>query len=299
MYTKIKPKSIYELPTYIKIIAGVVIFILFTITFLFFPTASVDWHYTFYPVSQLPLHPYDIRTFVNLPWTAIILYPLNFFSENFGLAINASLNTMIIVLLIFKRKGSAVSLILTLTSFPFLSLLANGSIEWIPALGFLLQNGYGIPMILTKPQSGIFVVFTWFRSAKKKWLFFMPSILVIIVSFYAWGNWIGELISNVQYMSNLHIGLFTVSISPFPWGIPFGLALIYYILKYKPQHSELLGTLSTFFFVPYFVPHSLTILFALLAISYRRIAIASWVLLWLHPILIHWGTFIQILGFQH
>ena len=240
--------------------------------------------------------PKIILLFINLTPSVYSVCSVVSFCSRLSLAINASLNMTIIGLLVVKRKGNILALVLTLTSFPFLSLLANGSIEWIPALGFIFQNQYGIPLLLTKPQSGIFSTLSWIQSAKHKGLFILPTVLITAVSFFVWKNWLEAILANIQYMNNAKIGLFTVSVSPFPWGIPLGLGLIYYVLKYKPKNSELFGTLSTFFLVPYFVPHSLTILFALLSVSYRRIAIVSWLLLWLYPFLNHWGYFLHMLG---
>jgi len=296
MLDTIKTKSIYELPLYQKIVSVIIVFIFVIVIFYIFPAQSTDWHFTFYPVSKILLHPYSVKTFVNPPWTTLLLYPLHFYSVDISQAINTSINFIVIGLLVVKRKGDLLSLVLILTSFPFLSLLANGSIEWIPALGFILQNGWGLLLLLAKPQSGILAALAWFTSAKNKHLFFVPAILTLILSFIVWGNWPAEMIANIRYMDNAKYGLFTVSVYPWPWAIPLGLGLIFYILKYKPSNSEILGTLATYCLVPYFVPHSLIIPFALLSISHRRLSILFWVLLWLYPILSNWVIFIQILG---
>jgi len=288
-------KSIYELPLYLKFILIFIFFICGVGIFTLFSPAAMDWRSTFYPVSQIPFHPYQIKTFINLPWTALFLYPLHFFSENISAAINSSLNLVIIALLVIKRKGDLLSLVLTLTSFPFLGLLANGSIEWIPALCFIFQNSWGIPLLLAKPQSGFFAILAWFSPIKKKVLFLLPATLTIALSFIIYGNWLSKMIANILYMK---ISLFTVSISPFPWAIPLGLGLIFLILKYKPKDSEILGALATFCLVPYFVAHSLTILYALLSVSHRRLAILVWFLLWAFAILSKWSIFIHIIGLQ-
>jgi len=296
MLNSIKTKSIQEIPVYQKIILGLVVFTFFCIIFYFFPPSSGDWRFTFGPAASIPLHPYSINTFNYPPWTVLILYPIHFFSMDVSQAINASLNLVVIGLLILKRKGDALAVVLTLTSFPFLALLTNGSLEWIPALGFLLQNGWGLPLLMVKPQSGILAAWSWFTSAKNKILFVIPAIATLIISFFIWGNWPKEMIASLRYMDSAKIGPSTVNVSPWPWAIPVGLGLIFYILKYKPGNSEILGALATYCLVPYFVPHSLIILFALLSISHRRLSILFWVLLWIYPILTHWALFIQILG---
>ena len=170
-------------------------------------------------------------------------------------------------------------------SYPFLLLLANGSIEWLPALGFILQNAWGLPLVLTKPQSGGIGTLAWFLPVKKKLVFLVPAFITIIASFIIWGNWFGAIITNIRYINAAKVVSFTAGISPFPWAIPLGLGIIFYVFKYKPDQSEILGALATFCLVPYFVPHSLTILFALLSVSHRRVAIFFWLLLWLFVIL--------------
>ena len=108
---------------------------------------------------------------------------------NMGVAIIASLNLFVIGLLVIKRKGDGLALFLTLTSYPLLALIANGSLEWIPALGFIFQNGWGLPLLMVKPQSGILAALAWFMAAKNKALFFIPAVLTILLSFVIWGNW--------------------------------------------------------------------------------------------------------------
>jgi hypothetical protein len=298
MINSVRKKSIYELPLYLKLIIGLCVFAIGVVVFLIAPTYAMDWRFAFSLVSRVPLNPYSVTAFFNPPWTALILYPLHFLPQDIGLAVNLSLNVVIIGLLVIKRKGDLLALVLTLTSFPFLSLLANGNIEWMPALAFIFQNGYGIPFLLAKPQSGVFAALAWFQKAKNKWVFILPGLITVVLSFIIWKNWLLAILANIHYANANKLGLFTVSASFFPWLIPLGLGLLYYVFKYKPVDSEILGTLATFFLVPYFVVHSLTILFALISISHRRIALACWALLWAYPILGHWATFIHLLGFR-
>lgn len=264
-----------------KIISVIIIFISCIAIILLFPPPPGDWQTNFYPVSKIPLHPYIIRTFNYPPWTALILFPLGFFSEYASSVINSCLNIIVIGLLVVKRKGDVFSLILTLTSFPFIALIANNNIEWIPALGFILQNGWGLPLLLTKPQSGIFALLSWLTLVKNKMLFLVPTIIIIIISFIVWGNWIASVLESIKFWNLLNADLYHYNLSLFPWTIPIGLGLIFFILKNKPKESEILGVLATFCLLPYFASQALIILFALISVSHRRIAIISWIFLWL------------------
>jgi hypothetical protein len=113
----------------------------------------------------------------------------------------------------------------------------------------------------------------------------------VLASFLIWGNWLSKIEVNVQ-----KIGVSNWNISIFPWAIPIGLGLIFYMLKYKPANQELYGTLATLCIVPYFAPYSLTIFFALISVRHRRIAAIFWVLLWAYPIILSWKVFLNLLN---
>ena len=294
-----------------KLVGGIVVsFVFFLFIFVKFAPPAADWIGTFYPVARNPLQPYKIPTFINPPWTVVLLWPLGLLPVNWAQAVNATLNLIIIALLVIKKGGGKVSLIMTLSSFPFLSLLANGSIEWIPALGFIFMNEWGLPFLLAKPQSGLLAGLVWFRNLKNPIRFILPSLGVVVLSFFIWKNWIGDLLSNVAYMQNIKVGLFTVSISLWPWSIiPGSILLIYLIWRLWGSRNsqlspsaekgyELIAIAATLCFSPYFVPHSLTIIFALLSAYNRKLGTAAWILLWLYPIITHWIVFISILGFR-
>lgn len=274
-------KSDSKLGNQKKMISVIIVLISCIAIILLIPPPCGDWHMNFYPVSKNLLNPYSIRTFNYPPWTALLLYPLRFFSEYTSAVINSCLNIVVIGLLVVKRKGDLFSLILTLTSFPFIALIANGNIEWIPALGFILQNGWGLPFLLIKPQSGIFAILSWPTLAKNKIVFIFPTLIITFLSFILWGNWISSMLDSIKYMNILNVDKYHFNASLFPWTIPLGLGLIIFIIKNQPRNSEIFGILATLSVSPYFASQSLTILFALVSVSHRRIAIISWILLWL------------------
>lgn len=257
----------------------VFIFLISVIFFSMFPPEAVDWRNTFYHSAQTPLQPYEIRSFNYPPWTALIIFPLSFFSEKTGLVLNATIALITFIFLIIKRNGKLLSIILTMTSFPVLSGISNGTLEWIPALGFVLQDGAGLILLLAKPQSGIFTGIDWFFRSKNKILFLLIPGLTLALSLLIWKGWPIKVYQNILYVQNR--GFSEANISLFPWSIPIGLGLIYYIIKNRPKNSELLGVLATVTFTPYSAFHSYSILFALTSISYPRASILVWVLLWI------------------
>jgi hypothetical protein len=180
---------------------------------------------------------------------------------------------VVISLLVIQRGGGKWGLALTLISPPFIFLIWNGSIEWIPALAFLLSNKWSTPLLLAKPQSGLLAALAW----SHRWQDALPALAVVIGSFMVWGNWLAAMLANMAYQSAHHIGLWTVDISPFPLSIPVGVLVAW--LAWRAR-SDVLATAATLLLVPYFVSHSLTSLLALLAGQHKRIALALWLICW-------------------
>ncbi len=277
---------------------GLFAFILFTAVFYIFPPQAVDWHRVFYQVSLSPLHPYDIDLFINPPWTALILHPFSYFQENIALAVNSSLSLLVISLLVIKRGDDKLSLLLTLTSFPFISMIANGNIEWIPALGFILGNRWGIPLLMTKPQTGILAILAWQPPSIKNWLHLAtPALSISVISLAIWGNWPAAMLSNIQAIQAHQAGMSTWNVSLFPWSIPVGLGLLFALFKGKMSEAgrEILGVLATLCLVPYFSIYSITILFALVSASHKRIGVFLWILSWGILIGVNWDFISKLL----
>lgn len=262
-------------------LAMIVFLVSFMVVVYIIPSPYGDWHMNFFPLSRALLDPYSIKTFNYPPWTSIFFIPFRLFSENTGAYINACLNILVVGALVMKRKGDLLALVLTLTSYPFMALLANGNVEWIPALGFILQNAWGVPFVLVKPQSGFLAMVAWFQRSGNKIKFLIPISVVMLLSFVVWGNWIQSMFNSVQYMNLLQGDLYQYNLSLFPWTIPVGLGLVYYIFKYKPVEIEIPGILATLCFFPYFASQSLIILYALISVKHRRIALILWPLSWI------------------
>lgn len=291
MKTKSSVFPIQNTPFILILLFIFIVFAIFVVIFYFFPPMGVDWHFTFFKVAQNPFRPYEIKFFVNPPWTALILSPLSFLSENFGRAINASLGLTMMGILVIKRGGGRLALLLALTSFPVLTAIADGTVEWIPAIGFLLENQWGLPFLLAKPQSGLLAFLAWAKTKTQLMKLILPSIIIILLSLVIWGNWPLKIWGNVHAMRLANTGLSSWDIAPFPYAIPIGLFLIYLILKNKPRDSELLGILATICLVPYMAVGSLAVPFVLLSVSKRKFAILMWFILWVYAFVRNWAIF--------
>jgi len=260
---------------------------------LIYPGYATDWRYVFYRAAHVPLSPYSVRAFVSPPWVAGLLYPFSYLSERLSLAVNAGMNMGVFAFLVLSRGGNLFSIVMALTSLPFLSLLANGNIDWIPALGFVLQNEWGTLFLLSKPQGGFLAAYAWGREQGKLVKSLLLATIFVGMSFLVWGNWIEKASYNLSEVIKSHgavdVGSIPWNMSLFPWSIPIGIALVAYTLWYKPEsdfiNEEIVLTISTLCFVPYFAPHTLAILFALISASYRKAGVLFWLLLWLYPVL--------------
>lgn len=268
----------YELTGKQKILLYLVIFCMSTILFFIIPPVAIDWLNTYHPIALHPLQPYSTNSFVNAPWTAVIIYPLQMVSKNVGLVLNASITLVVFIILVISRNGKLLSIVLTMTSFPVLSGISNGALEWIPALGFLFQDGIGMLFLLTKPQSGLLGGLDWYLRSKNKKLFLIIPAVTTMLSLLIWPDWPSQLMANLQ---THEVGLRGRNISLFPWTIPIGIALIYYIIKKRPENGELLGVLATSTLTPYTAFQSYSVLFTLISISYPKAAVITWVLLWI------------------
>jgi hypothetical protein len=243
---------------------------------------GVDWHQTFFHASRVPIHPFQIESFMNPPWVMLIMAPLGLFPEHVGFSINAGLSVMVFGWLIISRKGGFLPFILTLTSAPFYYGAGVGNIEWLIALGFVLQNRWSMLYVLIKPQSGIFGALDWFLKSKNKLAFLIPSAIVIADSFLIWGWWPRDLVANYLAVEARGMGW---NDAPFPYLVPIGISLLVYVIKRRPANSELLGVLASLCLSPYFAYYSLAVAFALFSLRYKRLAILVWLVLWAMPLI--------------
>lgn len=249
---------------------------------LYLPPAS-DFIDSFWPAAHFPFDPYRIASYLNPPWLALLLYPLTFLSERVAQALIAYLNLAVTLLIIARYGGNRWSFGLALTSAPFLSLLINGNMDWLPMLAFLIPAQWGMVALLSKPQVGSMAGLAWFKQTKRKDLFFVPAIGFLLVSFLVWGWWVTQMVDHALRAGGRTVGPW--NIAPFPWLIPIGLWLLYQAWK---REDELVAVAATLCLVPYFAIYSLTIFFAILAARYPRLSIIAWIVLWIFFFALRW-----------
>jgi hypothetical protein len=258
-------------------------FMVFAFTY-FLPPAE-DFLDAFWPAAHIPLHPYNIPKFLNPPWVALLLYPLTPLPERIVQAFIAFLNMAITLLLVARFGGNRWSFILTVTSSPFLSLLFQGNIDFLPMAAFLIPPNWGLALMLSKPQVGIMSGLIWFKQARNKVLFLIPAVALLLISFTIWGWWVPGMLQQTLNSSSRSVGPW--NISPFPWLVPVGFLLLYYAWELE---DELIAVAATLCLVPYFAAYSLTAMFAMLAARNPRAGFIAWVVLWGSFLFLRWAV---------
>lgn len=242
------------------------------------PFTAVDW-LVYQDVLSHPMDPYRFDYF-NPPWTVWLLFPLRAFTDQTGVV---RLITLIVFLaLLWSRGGDLVSAVLLAASAPMLYLIANGNIDFLPALALLLPNrGAGMIFLTTKPQVGILAALAWIRNSEAQRLgrLFLPVLATFLISLMVYGWWPADALSNIARMKDVGLTNVSWNASLFPWSIPAGL---YFAWRAWRDADEYQGVTATWLISPYLPLYTLTLWFALfLAREKRRWpAVLVWAALW-------------------
>lgn len=268
-------KKTYSIPS-----DYILLSLLFVIGFLLssFINAN-DWDGAFYEAGHNFLNPYSVYTFMNPPWLLLVLTPLTIFPYAFSQALNLGITFLVFGALLLRLKANPISFVLFFLSFPFLLAYSHGTVEWLPALAWLLPPQVGIWLVSVKPQAGGLVAVEWFLKSKKRVKLLAILGVTFLVSLLVWGFWVPNMMENVHKVQRE--GMQGWNLSLFPYLIPLGVAMWIYILWKRPSNSELLAMLSTYCFVPYFAWSSLALPLALVSAKNYRIALILWTANWL------------------
>lgn len=253
-----------------------VLAVIITLVLYWYAPAVSDWWAVFHKIGSSWLDPYQGGFhYAYPPWMAALLAPFHFIEIYLSRAIMGGLTLLICAFTNRALKGDMISFILFIVSIPTLSLLGNGQVDGIPILGLgllFLNSPYwkilGIILVLAKPQTFLFAIPILLLNPKKRVEIISAVTLFIGLSFLVWGWWITPLLEMSQSLFPL------ADLSPWPYGIPVGIGLIYW--AYKTENVAL-GALATIFLVPYLALHSYAgytlILYAQLP---RRWAVAAY-----------------------
>lgn len=215
--------------------------------------SSIDWHGTFYPASQELLHgrsPYNVTTFLSVPWTLIPLLPFALLPERMGSAALFIVSILVYAWVAYRLGARGIWIIIFFLSPPLIHSLFLGNVDSFSLMGFILPPQIGLFFVLMKPQIGMIVALFWLVEAwrqggiKQVVKVFSPLAIFIVLSLLLFGNWMAT--RSVDPINSYW------NASWWPWSIPFGLVLT--ALSLRDRRKDLALAASPFL-SPY-VSHS-------------------------------------------
>lgn len=235
-----------------------------------------DWYQFYRPATLALLHgqnPYDVPAFNNAPWALIPFIPFAVLPYQMGRVGFFLLSLAGFFYIPYKLGAKSVSMVLFVTSYPVISCLNGGGIEWLPMLAFVTPAPISLIFAAIKPQVGIGIALYWLfeswrmggiRTVIKK---FLPVTLLLSASFLLYGFWVMTFRGKSQDVANISI---------FPYLVPVGLYLIWRaIIERRARPAMASGP----FFAPYHTLFSLAVPLVALFERPRLFAVIS-VLLW-------------------
>lgn len=218
-----------------------------------------DW-YQFYRPATLALiqgqNPYGIHDFHNAPWALIPFIPFALVPYQIGRTGFFLLSLACFFYIPYKLGAKPVSVILFVTSYPVISCLNGGGIEWLPMLAFVTPAPISLIFAAIKPQVGIGIGLYWLceswraggvRTVIKN---FLPVTFMLGASFLLYGFWIMTFMGKSQNVVNV------INISIFPYLVPVGSYLLW--VAVKQRHARPAMAASPFF-APYHTLFSLAV----------------------------------------
>lgn len=256
------------------------------------PWDFADWTRVYYPAASDPLNAYDSKDtlrYVNPPWLAWLLSPLTLLRPRLAFSVWFALTIVISIWSIYKIGGGFYITLLTLTSPAFIRLFIHGQVDVVVLVGFALMLSYqnvnlkslGVILMLAKPQVlGLGAVVHWLGLGRSEQAGIALRVLAIVgFSLILHGFWPATMWENIKWLQT------ATNISFWPYGIPFGLAMLAISIR---RGNAKMGALSTFFLAPYLNTSSLYPYSAVLFIMIgARWATLAFLLLWVLAI---WAT---------
>jgi hypothetical protein len=183
----------------------------------------------------------------------------------------------------YRMGAKPLTLAFFLLSYPVLADLANGNIEWLPMLGFILPPPIGLIFVLIKPQVGIGIAVFWLIEAWREGGFrqviktVLPVTILILIAFALYGFWplhFLQTLAMAREIKSAHGFIYNVSL--WPYGAILGLVMLIQSIRTKEKRLSVMSG-------PFLSPYALTATYgtSLLAwIDKPLIFFVAWLLTW-------------------
>jgi len=251
----------------------------------------LDWIYTYAPAALAVWHgqsPYSVPIFFAAPWATLPLIPFAIMPFAIGRWCLLITGLCAYALIAYRLGAKPLIMAFILLSYPVLSDIANGNIEWMPMLGFIFPPQIGLIFVLIKPQVGIGIAIYWFVEAWREGGIrqiartFSIVIVLYLISFALYGFWPlyfrNTLTLAEQTQSTLGLNY---NSSLWPLGSIIGLALMVKSIIAKTKHLSIMAS-------PFLSPYALIATYgtSLLALCDTPwIFIVAWLLTWFPAVL--------------
>jgi len=253
------------------IILGLLILIALPVLYYGVPIGQ-DWIEFFRPATLSLIHgqnPYSIQDFHNAPWVLIPFIPFALMPYQWGRVGFFVISLACFIYIAHRLNAKPVSMILFLTSYPVITGLNGGGIDWLPMLAFVTPAPISLIFAAMKPQIGIGIALYWMIYGWElggirlmiRWS--LPVVILLAGSFALYGFWPLTFIGK---------GDNPVNISIFPYLIPLG---IYFLWTKKKRAAMAAGP----FLSPYHTVFTLAVPLVALLDHPKLLAVAS-ALLW-------------------
>lgn len=246
----------------------------------------LDWLYTYAPAALAVWHgesPYSISIFFAAPWASLPLIPIALLPYALGRWCLLFIGLSAFAFTAYRLGAKPFTLCLFLLSFPVLSDIVNGNIEWMPMLGFVLPPQIGLIFVMIKPQVGIgFAIYTFVEAWRAGGIrqvarIFSPLIAVFLVSFALYGFWPLHLLGTLKMAQQYSATGLHYNLSLWPFGLLLGLPLIVKSILDKNQRLSIASG-------PFLSPYALLATYAtalLFLIDKPLFFFFAWLITWL------------------
>jgi hypothetical protein len=250
-----------------------------------------DWLNTYAPAALAVWHgqsPYSVPIYFAAPWATLPLIPFALMPYAVGRICVFVIGLCAFAYIATRMGAKPAIMTLFLLSYPVLSDLYNGNIDWMPMLGFVLPPQIGLIFVMIKPQIGIGITIFWLIESwrtgglKQVIKIFAPVTLTFLISFALFGFWplrFAETLSLAEDAKS-NMGLYYNS-SLWPFGLIIGFALLARSIYARDKRA---GIISSPFLSPYTIMSTYGA--PLVALADRPLFfVIFWLILW-SPVLL-------------